>query len=269
MSDDRTADMNRAGSFPSAVPSGFVRSTTLRITPQRTARRSGTRTPEQEDEDRLRAERLDRDLHRWIGAAKRSLHAAPDRFEVRYTTSPGWNVFVNVVEILHRGRVVLTVPSLHGWPFEGPRGEIAGADGVSRILRAISVTDREDGSATFASDAASAAPLFGALVSTTRQDLHEAFADEDGRFWMIVEIEQEDGLPSCVLDPSDAEEAAEAVAWHPPASASTTIPLRLSCERSGCGWRIDSRRWKESAVAVRPPRMDAMEILRLASPHIG
>lgn len=268
MSDDRTADMRHTGSSPATVPSGFIRSATLRITPQRTTKRSGARTPEQEDEDRLKAERLDRALHRWIEAAKRSFHAEPDRFEVRCTTSPGWNVFVNLTEILHRGRVVLTVPSLHGWPFEGPRDEIAEADAVPRILRAISTTDREDGSATFASDAASAAPLLGALVSTTRQDLHEAFAGDDGRFWMIVEIEQEDGLPSCVLDPSDAEEAAEAVAWHPPASASAAIPLRLSCERSGRGWRIDSRRWKESAVAVRPPRMDAMEILRLASPHI-
>lgn len=177
-------------------------------------------------------------------------------------------MFVNVIEILHRGRTILTLPALHGWPIEGPRGRITGTEVAERILKTLSEIDREGGSASFASDAATAAPLFGALVVTGRQDLHQAFADDEGRLWMIVEIEQEDGLPSCVLDPADAEGADEAFAWHPPASASAAIPLRLSCERSGRGWRIDSRRWKQPAVAVRTPRMDAMEILRLASAHM-
>lgn len=229
---------------------------------------SRTPTAADEKERRRSTQRRDRDFQRWIAAATRCLATAPDRFETRSTTSAGWNVFVNAIEILHRGRIVLTLPHLHGWPIEGPRGSITGTEAVARILKTLSETGREEGSVSFASDAATAAPLFGALVATSRQDLHEAFADDEGRLWMIVEIEQEDGLPSCVLDPADADGADEAVAWHPPASASAAIPLRLSCERCEHGWRIDSRRWKQPAVAVRTPYMDAMEVLRLASAHI-
>lgn len=238
------------------------------MAPPWTSKSSRTLTAADEEERRRSTQRQDRDFRRWIATAARCLAAAPDRFETRSTTSAGWNVFVNVIEILHKGRIILTLPHLHGWPIEGPRGSISGTEAAARILGSLSEADRDDGSASFESDVASMAPLFGAIVATTRQDLHEAFADDEGRLWMIVEVEQEDGLTSCTLDPADAGEADEAVAWHPPASASAAMPLRLSCERSGHGWRIDSRRWKRPAVAVRPPCMDAMEILRLASPHI-
>lgn len=268
MSDYHDADLRRSGSLPSPVPPDFIRNATLRMAPPWRSASSRTQTPADEEERRRSTERQDRNFRRWLAAARRSLASAPGRFEARSTTSSGWNVFVNVIEILHRGKAVLTLPDLHGWPIEGPRGRTTGTEAAERILKTLSETAREDGSASFASDVAAAAPLFGAIVSTTRQDLNEAFQDDEGRLWMIVEIEQEDGLPSCVLDPSDADGADEAVAWHPPASASTAIPLRLSCERSGRGWRIDSRRWKEPALAIRTPSMDAMEVLRLASTHI-
>jgi len=266
-------------SMPAIVQKDFVRTTTLRTMGGWRRPLASSASEAEKKADGIEATRKARiqsaRLRAWLTAATAAHRIRPDDFDARAVTADSWSRFVHWIEISHRGRTVLKVPNLHGWPLPGPAEfDGIGSEAVGPILKTLSDIEREPSGTTFEKDAEKAGALWGALLRTTRRDVHDLLCDAEDRCWLIVEIEQENGLATCVIDPSESVEGGEAYAWHPPATASDAVPLRLQCERQGGVWSIDSRRWKgvlagtrPPVTAIRPPIMDPMETLRLCAPH--
>jgi hypothetical protein len=275
-SDGSAGTIGVSVSMPAAVPEGFVRTTTLMVRGRR-AWTPGSRdaTPDQKMAiaeaagiaDRRMLARLDA----WISAAVKAMTETPEDFSGRTTTGSGWSVFVNTIEISRRGRVVMTVPNLHGWPMAGPMDPTPRTlddDQIGMVLSATAALPRVDDEATFKKDVEKAGTLLGACLRTLDGELHDMMRTDQDRCWMLVSLEQEDGLTTCVLDGTDAVDAEEAMAWHPPATASDAVPVRLVCSRSGSGWLVDGIDWREKVECVLPTPTDPMETLRLCTPHV-
>lgn len=236
-------------------------------------------------DDRMRS-----NLVRWIETAMRMHAEDPSTFTATTMTGDQWSVFVNTIGISKAGRTVMTVPNIHGWPFTGPMDptmrnltdaeiasvlasvaslprELVGEDEES-VLAAVASLPGDGGGASLKKDVEEASMLFGACLRTMDRDLHDMMRTDEDRCWMLVSLEQEDGLATCVLDGSDAEDADEARAWHPPATAADAVTARMSCSRAERTWRIDGVDWKRKVECVLPIPTDSMETLRLCAPHL-